>query len=87
MAKTKTIKVDIPVYKSSDCCYIRVRDIKDEEKRKRFEQFMGGQTRPLIEEIPLDEQDCCFSWDYLHFLEIDQAKGLKKKILEEVYFD
>lgn len=41
----------------------RIKDLSLVE-RKQFTAWLEGQTCPLIEGIPMDEQDGYFSWDY-----------------------
>jgi len=41
----------------------RIRDLPQEEQGD-FDRWLDGQTRPLIDGIPLEEQDFYYPWDY-----------------------
>lgn len=44
----------------------RIRDLPEHEQ-KPFLEFLHGQTRPLVEGIPDDEQDFYYECDYLNW--------------------
>lgn len=44
----------------------RIKDLPEKE-RKPFSTFLYGQTRPLIDGVPMEEQDAYYSWDYENF--------------------
>lgn len=44
----------------------RVRDLPQAEQAA-FNQFLEGQTRPIIEGLPNEEQDGYYPWDYDNF--------------------
>ena len=41
----------------------RIRDLPKNEQ-PYFEHWLWGQTRPLIEGLPDEEQDAYYPWDY-----------------------
>ena len=41
----------------------RIKDLPEEE-RKPFRKWLGGQTVPVIEGLPMSEQDAYYVWDY-----------------------
>ena len=41
----------------------RVRDLP-EEQQEPFTQWLAGQTRPMIPDVPMSQQDGYFPWDY-----------------------
>jgi len=41
----------------------RIRNLPEDE-RKPFSEYLAGQTRPWIEELPEDEQDFFYPSDY-----------------------
>lgn len=41
----------------------RIKDLPKEEQEP-FRKWLGGQTVPLIEGVPMDEQDGYYEWDY-----------------------
>ena len=41
----------------------RLRDLPTAE-RARFEHWLRGQTCPVIEGVPDDDQDAYYQWDY-----------------------
>jgi hypothetical protein len=41
----------------------RIRDLPKEEQEP-FGKWLRGQTKPLIEGIPFEEQDSYYPWDY-----------------------
>lgn len=41
----------------------RIRDLPESE-REPFTEWLNGQTRPLIDGLPDDEQDGYYRWDY-----------------------
>jgi len=44
----------------------RVKDLPQEQQAS-FNQFLEGQTRPVIEGVPDEEQDGYYPWDYDNF--------------------
>lgn len=44
----------------------RIRNLPEGE-RQPFLDFLANQTRPMIEGVPMDEQDGYFESDYLNF--------------------
>jgi hypothetical protein len=41
----------------------RIRDLPESE-RQPFSEFLWGQTLPLIDGVPMAEQDGYYPWDY-----------------------
>lgn len=41
----------------------RINDLPEEE-RIPFEDWLRGQTRPLLDNTPWEEQDTYYPWDY-----------------------
>lgn len=41
----------------------RIRELPDAE-REPFSKFLTGQTLPLMEGVPMSEQDAYYPWDY-----------------------
>lgn len=52
----------------STTIYPRTRDL-NEDIRELFEQFLTGQTRPLIEGVSDEEQDAYYPWDLENFMQ------------------
>ena len=67
----------IPVYKSTNYDYILIRDIPDAYERLELEQWIKGQTQPLIQGegkgVPAI-LDAVFVWDYQRFLDYRAGK-------------
>ena len=64
-----TIKdIEIPIYLGEGYGYIRTSDIEDKEDRKRLEDYIAGQTRPLPYVDDTTVWDAVYTWDYLNFL-------------------
>ena len=41
----------------------RIRSLPEDEQ-KPFKQWLYGQTIPLMDDVPMDEQDAYYPWDY-----------------------
>lgn len=48
--------------------YPRIKDLPEDE-RAPFTAWMEGQTMPLIEGLPMEEQDAYYPWDYKRWKE------------------
>ena len=46
----------------------RLRDLPTVEQ-KPFDEWLVGQTRPMIEGVPMEEQDAYYEWDYKRWKE------------------
>lgn len=44
----------------------RIRDLPKKEQ-KAFRKFLYGQTVPVVEGVPVEDQDFYYSWDYDNF--------------------
>ena len=50
-------------HKGSPASWPRIRDLPEVE-RDPFDKFLRGQTIPLLEGVPMSEQDGYYPWDY-----------------------
>ena len=79
------MECNIPIYMQEDMECIRIRDIPNEFTRKKFQNWMTGQTRPLFtkddEKVDWDEQDYYYMWDYLKFCSLEKTG--RKETAEE----
>lgn len=66
--------LEIPVYKSKHYEYILIRDLKEGYERLELEQWIHGQTQPLIQGEKETIQDAVFVDDYLRFLDYKAGK-------------
>lgn len=63
--------LEIPVYKTPHYTYIRISDLKEESDRRELEEWIFGQTQPLVQGAGKGVPailDAIFVWDYKRFL-------------------
>lgn len=65
--QTHLIDYDIPVYKSVHYRYIRISDLREED-RGQLERWVFGKFQPLIQGKEGALQDCVFLDDYKAYL-------------------
>ena len=67
-------RLELPVYTAysgrigESFQYVRISDVKDESIKSKFNDFMKGQTMPLIQLEKEYLTDAVFYWDYTNFL-------------------
>ncbi len=64
--------VILPIYKFTDCysciSISDLRKIAGNQVADAFNRFMSHQTRPLLFDLPTNEQDFCYAHDWENFL-------------------
>jgi len=64
MEKSKLKDLNIKVYETEEYNYIRLRDIKDKNILDRFNEWLRGQTKPIIKGLPIKDQDAVYLSDW-----------------------
>ena len=55
--------------------YVRIRDLP-EEQRAPFFQWLRHQACPVLLDVPDDEQDAAYAYDYLRWLRLEYPNTL-----------